>query len=422
MVHHLGGAAQLGMLTVEENEQLTQIGPGTPMGEVMRCYWWPVAFSKEVPVGHTKAVKLLGQNFVIYRDQSGGLSMVDEKCPHRGVSMLYGVVEDCGLRCAYHGWLFDQTGACLEQPAEHGASTFKDRVRIGAYPVEEMGGLLWTYIGKAPVPELTRFDVYVMEGIRDASWAVLPCNFLQIMENSVDPYHVEWLHGYYFQYLANREGFEAPTFLAKKHKAVAFDEIEFGILKRRLYEGQSEEADDWKIGHPLVFPYGMRVGGAGINQMQIRVPLDDTHTWVCFYSTHRPSEDSPVEGPHDVCTYELPWQHADGRIVTDYVEGQDIMAWVTQGPVADRSVEHIGKSDLGAVKVRRMYKEQLARVSKGEDPIGVVRYKHDRIDLPCEKDKHGAGADFALGWMKGGSSKFSPILDRLIQIYLDARK
>ncbi len=164
--------------------------------------------------------------------------------------MLYTIVEDCGVRCPYHGWQFDPTGACLDQPAEHGNSSFKDRVRIGAYPVEEMGGLIWTYIGKTPFPKNPRFDVYVMDGVRDAGWAVLLCNFLQIMENSVDPHHVEWFHGYYFEYLGNKEGFNAPKCFQQKHKAVAFEEMEFGILKRRLFEGQSEESDDWKIGIP----------------------------------------------------------------------------------------------------------------------------------------------------------------------------
>ncbi len=410
------------MLTVEENELLTRVGSGTPMGELLRFYWYPVAFSADLATGCTKATRLLGENFVLYRDQSGQLGMVDEKCPHRGVSMLYGIVEDCGLRCAYHGWLFDATGACLDQPAEIGSASFKDRVRIGAYPVKEMGGLLWTYIGKSPVPELPRFDVYVMDGVRDAGWAELPCNWLQIMENSVDPHHVEWLHGYYFEYLGKKEGFDAPKSFQKKHKAVAFEEMEFGIIKRRLLEGQSEEDDDWKIGHPLMFPYGMRVGGSGNDQMQIRVPIDDTHTWICFYSTHHPGEGYPVDPENTVCAYELPWRKPDGTIRTDYVEGQDIMVWVTQGEIADRSVEHLGKSDLGTVKVRRMFKEQLARVAAGHDPLGVVREYQERIDLPCEKNKFGAGGEFTFQWLNMGSARFSPQLERLLEIHRQAHR
>ena len=410
------------MLSVEENELLTHVGPGTPMGDVMRFYWYPLAFSKDLPKGHTKAVRLLGENFVMYHDQSGTFGMVDESCPHRSVSMEYGIVEDCGIRCAYHGWLFNEAGDCLDQPAEGPTSTFKDRVKIGAYPVEEMGGMLWTYIGQAPVPKLPRFDVFVMEGVRDAGWATLPCNFLQTMENAVDPHHVEWLHGYYFEYVGNKEGFVAPKSFQKKHQAVAFDDYEYGIIKRRLLEGQSKEDDDWKIGHPLMFPYNMRVGGAGTDQMQIRVPVDDITTWVVFYSVHHPGVDFPVEGPNEVCEYELPWINEKGKIRTDYVEGQDLMAWVTQGLITDRSVEHIGKSDLGAVKVRRLFKDNLARVQAGGDPMGVVRFEHDRIDLPCEKNKFGAGPDFAIQWLSMGSHQFSPQIERLLQIHRDSHR
>ncbi len=408
------------MLTKEQNDELTQVGPGKPMGELLRHYWYPVAFSADLPLGHTKGVRLLGENFTIYRDGEGTLGMIDELCPHRMASMTYGIVEKCGLRCAYHGWLFDETGACIDQPAEPDSSQFKDRVTVGAYPVEEMGGLLWTYIGREPVPYLPRFDVYVMDGVRDCGWAEIPCNWLQVMENSVDPHHVEWLHGYYFEYLGNKEGFEAPKAFQKKHEKVAFDEFEYGIIKRRLLEGQSEEDDDWKVGHPLMFPYGMRVGGAGNDQMQIRVPIDDTHTWIAFYSCHHPGEDHPVDDPNEVTAYELPWKRDDGTIVTDYIEGQDIMAWVTQGPVTDRTREHIGKSDLGVVKLRRMFKEQLARVAAGEDPIGVEREPHEIIELPCEKNKFGAGGGFATAWLEMGSSRYSPQLDRLRGIYQNA--
>lgn len=122
-----------------------------------------------------------------------------------------------------------------------------------------------------------------------------------------------------------------------------------------------------------MFPIGMRVGGSGNDQMQIRVPIDDTHTWVCFYSTHHPGEGYPVDDVNTVCAYELPWMRDDGLIRTDYVEGQDIMVWVTQGDVADRSIEHIGKSDLGAVKVRRMYKEHLTRMPCAPSSLARAR-------------------------------------------------
>jgi 5,5'-dehydrodivanillate O-demethylase oxygenase subunit len=252
---------------------------------------------------------------------------------------------------------------------------------------------------------------------------VIPCNFVQIMENSVDPHHVEWLHGYYFDHVGKQEGFVAPKSFQRKHLKTAFEDMEFGILKRRLYVDQAETDDDWAVGHPLMFPYGMRVGGMEIEQMQIRVPIDDTHTWVCFYSTHHPGADHPVDDVNTVTEYELPWKNPDGRIRVDYVEGQDIMAWVTQGEIADRTIEKIGKSDIGCVRVRRLFREQLARVEQGLAPMGVF-YDDDRgrIDLPCEKDKFGAGGDFAFQWLNMGSHRFSPQLDRLVEIHRHAQR
>ena len=169
-----------------------------------------------------------------------------------------------------------------------------------------------------------------MDGVRDIGWADLPCNFVQIMENAVDPHHVEFLHGRYFQFVGQQQGFDAPASFAKKHVKVGFDAFEWGIIKRRVVEGATEEDDDWAVGHPLVFPYNMRVGGANIEQMQIRVPIDRTTTRFMLYSVHAPEGIEFPEQPV-VPDYQIPVFTEDGRHRTDYVEGQDIMAWVTQG-------------------------------------------------------------------------------------------
>ena len=144
------------MLSIEENERLTRVGPGTPMGDLMRRYWHPVAASIELKENPTRAVRLLGEDLVLYKDRSGILRLIQESCPHRRVNMLYGIPEQHGLRCPYHGWLFDETGSCLEMPAEAPDSTFKDRVQALSYPVEELGGLIFAYLGPQPVPLLPR--------------------------------------------------------------------------------------------------------------------------------------------------------------------------------------------------------------------------------------------------------------------------
>ena len=407
------------MLTQEQNDELTDFRPGTPGGDLMRRYWYPVAFTRELDEFPVKRTRLLNEDFAVFKTPSGRYGMVQEACPHRRASLAYGVVEPEGVRCPYHGWLFDTSGACIEQPAENAETSFKDRVSVKAAKVEALGGLVWAYLGPDPAPEIPRFDVFVMDGVRDIGWVDLPCNLIQIMENAVDPHHVEWLHGRYYQFLAQQAGFESPASFAKKHIKVGFDVFEWGIIKRRVLEGATEEDDDWKIGHPLVFPYNMRVGGANIEQMQIRVPIDNTTTRFMLYTVHAPVG---VEYPDQAAIpdYQIPLYEEAGRFKVDYVEGQDMMAWVSQGPVTDRTNEHLGRSDVGITMLRRMFKQEMAKVAAGEDPLGVIREKHDRIDLPCEKNKFDAGPSFALDFISGASSKFSPQKDALIKLHTQA--
>jgi 5,5'-dehydrodivanillate O-demethylase len=187
------------MLTQEANERYTQVGPGTPCGELMRRYWHPIAARSELNEGYTLPVRLLGEDLVLYRDRSGTLGLIGSQCPHRKMGMVYGVPEEHGLRCAYHGWLYDETGRCLEMPyedAEDPSGAFRDKVTIASYPVEVLGGLVWAYLGPQPAPLLPRWDWLVMENVvRDIAHSELPCNWLQGQENSLDPVHVEWLHG-----------------------------------------------------------------------------------------------------------------------------------------------------------------------------------------------------------------------------------
>ena len=157
------------------------------MGELLRRYWWPIAthdMATRVPVRR----RLLGEDLVLYRDGSGTVGLLAEQCPHRRAALWLGCTEDVGLRCGYHGWRFDADGRCLEQPGEPADSTFKDRVRATAYPVRELGGLVFAYLGpqtpEQPVPELPRYDLFVWDDAwRDIGHAELPCNFVQIMEN-----------------------------------------------------------------------------------------------------------------------------------------------------------------------------------------------------------------------------------------------
>ena len=191
------------MVTHAENETMTRVGRGTPAGEMLRRYWHPVAVAGELTEEKpTKAVTLLGEKLVVYRQPPAqgstqpSYGLVQESCPHRRASFAYGRAEPDGIRCPYHGWKFAADGRCLELPAEPANSQLKNKVRLDAYPVQKLGGLLYAYLGPQPAPLLPKWDVLVREDGRRwiAIESVIDCNWLQAMENSVDPSHLFWLH------------------------------------------------------------------------------------------------------------------------------------------------------------------------------------------------------------------------------------
>src|SRR5215208_1088342 len=199
------------MTTQQQNERLSRVAPGTPMGNLLRRYWQPVGTAIELEKEPVQKVRLLGENLTLYRSESGEYGLVGDRCPHRCLSMEYGIPEAQGLRCAYHGWLFDAKGRCIEQPFEDRTledNKYKDKVTIKAYPVEQLGGLIFAYLGPAPAPLVPRWDIFALgdEVARDIGAAVVPCNWLQITENALDPVHVEWLHGHFKNYVFEKLG------------------------------------------------------------------------------------------------------------------------------------------------------------------------------------------------------------------------
>ncbi|GLZ30783.1 phenoxybenzoate dioxygenase [Lentzea sp. NBRC 105346] len=407
------------MLSVERNETLTRFGAGTPMGELLRRYWWPVAISSQVRTHDLMPVRVLGEDLVLYRLLDGSVHLLEDRCPHRGAALSHGIVEVDGLRCPYHGWLFDGSGSCLEQPGEPESSTFAHRVQARAYPVEELGGLVFAYLGPQPAPVLPLYDLFTWDdAIRDVGWAVVPCNFVQIMENAVDLDHVAWLHGRYSEWLASRGmPVEIPRTFSKLNQETAFEKTDYGILMRRKLEGQDASADDWSVGHPLVFPNMLRLGGGGSFGFHLRTPIDDEHTLLLWYTTYKPGG-LPVPSPGPVSCYEVPWQWEDGSFRLDHVEGQDIMAWVTQGRISDRSREHLGTVDRGVIMLRRMYFEQMERVRIGMDPMGVHR-SGGVIDLPQENEKFGEGTGFVRDFLSAAHARFSTRVDEIVRRYAE---
>jgi 5,5'-dehydrodivanillate O-demethylase oxygenase subunit len=400
------------MLTREANERLTATGPGTPMGTLLRCYWHPIATTFELDSEPVLPVRLLGENLVLYRDDDGRLGLVAERCPHRGASLSYGIPEPEGLRCPYHGWLFSAEGRCLEQPAEPPFSTFHNRIRIPAYPVQEMGGLVWAYLGKQPAPLLPRYDLFVEENReRRIGISRVPCNWLQIMENSVDPVHLEYLHGKYTNYVMGRQG-RSDVAQVRHHERIAFDVFEHGISKRRLLEGQSEDCDEWRVGHPILFPCILAVGDNSYPRFDIRVPLDDTNTLHYWYEALPRAPGSPEQ--QHVPAEEWQYLEKNGRMLVETVAGQDIMAWVTQGPNSDRSTERLGTSDKGVILLRTLLNEQMEIVARGGDPLGVIRdpARNTIIEVPREGTALFVAGNFVPSELMASRAELAPSFGR----------
>jgi 5,5'-dehydrodivanillate O-demethylase oxygenase subunit len=365
------------VLDDETNRRLTRVGAGTPMGELLRRYWQPIAAVSEFDNTPTRRLRLLGEDLVVYKDQSGTFGLVDAHCPHRRADMSYATVEPCGLRCSYHGWLFNERGECLEQPFEEVARSkarFREASRTKAYPVRARAGLLWAYLGPEPAPALPNWEPFTFQDVFvQIVFAELPCNWLQCQENSIDPIHFEWLHTNWSQ--AQRGVVEKrPT-----HVKIAFDEFEQGFVYRRMLEGTSEQDPLWTVGRVCLWPNALFTGAL----FGWRVPIDDENTlnvawcWEAVPAHRRPYRQETI--PSWVAPITDP---KTGRWITSHVVNQDFAAWLGQGRITDRTKERLGESDRGIILLRKRLLEESEVALAGRDPKAVRRGAEEPIALP----------------------------------------
>ncbi|HET7340095.1 MAG TPA: aromatic ring-hydroxylating dioxygenase subunit alpha [Methylomirabilota bacterium] len=365
------------MLSARDNATLTGVGRGTPMGELMRRYWQPVAAVAELDDRPTKPVRLFGEDLVLYRDGGGRYGLLDRHCAHRRADLCHGLVEADGLRCSYHGWLYDGRGRCVEQPFEDAArpeARFKDKIRLAAYPVEAKAGLLWAYLGPSPAPLVPDWDLYHEVGYKQIVMAEVPCNWFQAQENSIDPIHFEWLHANWSLALKGATEPRAPT-----HLKIGFDEFEWGFVYRRVRADTDEGDELWTVGRVCLWPNCLYTG-----KFEWRVPIDD-HT-----TLHVAWFNDPLPGPEPFEQPRIPYWHAPvtdpvtGSWITSHVMNQDFVAWVGQGRIADRTKEHLGESDRGIILLRRRMLEEATVVARGGEPKAVIRdpVKNARLALP----------------------------------------
>jgi len=357
------------MLSEAQNRLLTQTGAGTPMGALLRRYWWPIAGVTEFDTSPTKPVRLMGEDLTLYKDLGGKYGLLDRHCPHRRADLTYGFVEECGLRCAYHGWHFDADGRCLEQPYDDVAqpeANLKAQVQVKAYPVEECGGLLWAYLGPVPAPCLPRWEFFFWpNGFRQIVLSELPCNWLQCQENSIDPVHTEWQHRNWEIRASGRNGPYSP-----RHVKVGFEEFDYGFTYKRVTEVSGEGDPLWTIGRVCLWPYALFTG----THAEFRVPVDDRNTLsVGWFYARVPAANQPYEQNAIPTWYGPVKDEKTGRFLSSHIMNQDFIAWIGQGAVAERDKEFLSASDLGITLIRRRFFKDLETVAAGGDPKAIIR-------------------------------------------------
>ncbi|MEV6211203.1 Rieske 2Fe-2S domain-containing protein [Kitasatospora sp. NPDC051914] len=376
------------MLSAEKNRTLTEVGAGTPMGELLRRYWHPIAPIAELREQGVKPVRLLGEDLVLFRKSDGSHGLISRGCPHRGTDLGTGWVDGDRIRCAYHGWAFDSEGRCVNQPFEEAgpAGGFRDKVRVASYPTATLGGLVWAYLGPDPAPLLPNFEPFGWRhGFVELILTRLPCNWFQCHENGMDPVHFEWLH---LNGNAVRTAPDAPVYVPS-HLSIDFLEFEFGFVNGReietpavppkvSYAGTSRVEDG---GILCLWPYTLASG----NTIEFRVPVDDHNTLNITWQYSVLPDDVSTDAQE---TGAVPYWYgpltdpATGRMLMSHTGNQDFAAWVGQGTVADRSREQLGRTDAGITLLRRRYFEAIETVARGEDPPGTVRDPGANVRIP----------------------------------------
>ena len=387
------------MLSREDNELLCRVGPGTPMGNVMRQYWIPAALSSELPEpeGSPLRVKLLGESLVAFRTRSGAVGLMQNACPHRGASMFYGRNEDEGLRCVYHGWCFDRTGRCTDVPSEPADSTYRDKVRAVTYPCIEQAGLIWTYMG----PRKTPPPMTNLEPINSADAKIQvyqrECNWMQALEGDIDTGHTVFLH------LGSVTADEVPkgswAQYALSARAATYDvrDTDYGTT---YGAGRPAEAGStyWRNAS-FLFPFWAMVP-TGVLGMEVRVrgwiPMDDSHTLAITISLGQAPQSRTAGrqtvGPPEVLPNTTDWYGrfrcvADAK--NDYLIDrksqktnsysginaiflQDQAVTESMGDIYDRTQEHLAGSDAMVIRTRkRLIDAAKAFRDKGDVPPGV---------------------------------------------------
>jgi len=270
------------MLSVEDNELLCRVGPGTVMGRFMRQYWIPALLSSELPAPNSDPVRvlLLGEQLIAFRDSNGNVGLVQNNCPHRGASLFFGRNEESGLRCVYHGWKFATDGACVDMPNEPAESDFRSKVRAQAYPSRERGGVIWAYLGTSDTPPpLPDLEANMVDNAQ-AGAAQMEANYFQVLEGTIDTVHAGFLHRGAMRAEDQPPGTFAEYMLRDRQPRYAVVDTDAGT-SYGAYRPGPPDRHYWRIAHFLLPFYAMAPGGllgGGPSGVACYVPMDDEHT------------------------------------------------------------------------------------------------------------------------------------------------
>ncbi|HEY7065807.1 MAG TPA: Rieske 2Fe-2S domain-containing protein [Chloroflexota bacterium] len=415
------------MLSQEDNALVTRVGPGTPLGDMMRQYWVPALASTELPAPDCDPVRvpLLGEKLIAFRDSSGAVGLIGNSCPHRGASLFFGRNEECGLRCVYHGWKFDVTGQCVDMPSEPPESSFKHKIRTTAYPCRERGGIIWAYLGpRATPPPLPDIEPNMLA---DDDYTVeltyRECNWLQALEGDVDTSHLQILH------LGSKKPEDARPgtmeYYALLDRAPRYEVIDTPIgTMYGAYRPAGDDAYYWRIAQ-YIFPFYTMIptGLLGVQVLcRAWVPLDDEHTM--FYQMASGSTARTLSGRRDpTMTLNLTgrgylpnttdWygrfrmaQNKENDYLIDRdkqrrkisftgIEGipvQDQAVTESMGPIFDRGSEHLASTDIMIIRTRhrlleavKAFRDHGVLPPGAEDPT-AYRVRSGGVILPKDAD------------------------------------
>jgi len=383
---------------MEENDLLTRTGPGTPCGELMRRYWMPAALSEELPPGGAPlSLKLLGEELVLFRDDQGRPGLLGLHCSHRCADLSYGRVENGGLRCIYHGWLYDIHGRCLDQPGEPGGGANKDSIRHPAYPCVEKAGVIFTYMGPGEPPLFPNYEFLAVPDEQAFGIKLFhECNYLQANEGNIDLAHLSFLH--YSK--ANRE-VEFPADGSIDHRGAAPEmetyEVELTDYGLRSYKIRKlKDPDHYRLFMTeFVLPsftcfFGEQYAQEGAFSVNWHVPIDDFHHWkyTFIFSRKGPLDKEAIRKRRaDMDPDYSPKRKKKNRYDQDRAlmagesftgigynfQVQDVYATESMGAMQDRSKEHLATMDRSVVAARKIMFKAIRDLQEGREPANVVR-------------------------------------------------